>query len=113
MDNIMFAQGQTIRRRDGSIDIDFYREKGLMERRAVMTGFFKGASKLGRPLVAAAALAAALYMAPARDGTGYRTPTAGIAAPNSASLLSDHHRSSLRAERRTLISRPGHGREPS
>ena len=30
----MFAQGQAIRRRDGSIDIDFYRQKGLMERRA-------------------------------------------------------------------------------
>ena len=109
----MFAQGQTIRRRDGSIDIDFYRQKGLMERRAVMTGFFKGASKLGRPLVAAAALAAALSMAPARDGTGYRTPTAGIAAPNGASLLSDHRRPPLRADRRTLNPRSGHGREAS
>ena len=83
----MFAQGQTIRRRDGSIAIDFYRQKGLMERRAVMTGFFNGARKLGRPLVAVTALAAALYMAPARDGTGYRTPTASIAAPNGVRLV--------------------------
>jgi len=109
----MFAQGQTIHRRDGSIDIDVYRQKGLMERRAVMTGFFRGARKLRRPLVAAAALAAALYMAPARDGTGYRTPTAGIAAPNGASLLSDQHRPPLGTERRTRIPRPGHGSEAS
>ena len=48
-------------------------------------GLLHGASKLGRPLVAIATLAVALYMAPARDGTGYRTPTASITAPNGVS----------------------------
>ena len=39
----MLTQRQDFRRLDGSIDIDFYRQKGLMERRAAMTGFFSGA----------------------------------------------------------------------
>jgi hypothetical protein len=38
----MRTQHQDIRRRlDGSIDLDFYRRRGLMERRIVMTGLLK------------------------------------------------------------------------
>jgi hypothetical protein len=48
MESIMLTRSQDIRRRlDGSIDIDFYRQKALMERRAYMTRFFSGARKLG------------------------------------------------------------------
>ena len=75
----MLTQRQDIRRRlDGSIDIDFYRRKGLMERRAHMTNSFSGVKKLGKPLVAAAVLAGALYMAPARDGTGWNGPNVSV-----------------------------------
>ena len=67
----MITPHQDIHRRtNGSIDIDFYREQGLMERRAVMTAFFKGAGKVARPLIAVAALTAAAYLAPATDDTG-------------------------------------------
>lgn len=38
----MIAQRQDIRRLDGSIDIDFYRHKGLTEGRAVMANFAQG-----------------------------------------------------------------------
>ncbi len=62
----MTPQHPTIRRLDGSIDIDVYRQKGLMERRVVMTGFFKSA---GRPLAAAALVMVALYAVSPRDGT--------------------------------------------
>jgi hypothetical protein len=87
MESIMFTQRQDIRRRlDGSLDIDFYRHKGLMERRAVMTDFFRGAKTLVKPLVAAAVLAGALYTAPMRDGTGWNGPTVGGTRLNSASL---------------------------
>ena len=41
MEKTMTAQ-QITRRLDRSIGIDFYRQKGLMERRAVMTDFFRG-----------------------------------------------------------------------
>jgi len=82
----MLTQRQDIRRRhDGSIDIDFYRQQGLMERRAVMTNFFSGAKKLAKPLAAAAVLVGALYLAPTRDGAGWNGPTAG-AGTISASL---------------------------
>jgi hypothetical protein len=67
----MRPQQQDVHRRlDGSIDIDFYRQRGLMERRIVMTGFFKGFGQLVKPL------AAALYAAPSRDDTGWNAPTA-------------------------------------
>ena len=62
----MAAQQDTRRRIDGSIDIDFYRQKGLMERRVVTTGFFSGA---GKPLAVAALVLAALYAVAPRDGT--------------------------------------------
>lgn len=59
----------TRRRLDGSIDIDFYRQKGLTERRAVMTGFVKGLRKRGKPLAAALVTVALLYAVAPRDGT--------------------------------------------
>jgi len=54
----MTPQHPTIRRLDGSIDIDVYRQKGLMERRVVMTDFFRSA---GKPLAAAALVLLTLY----------------------------------------------------
>jgi len=62
----MAAQQDIRRRIDGSIDIDFYRQKGLSERRVVMTGFFRGA---GKPLAAAALVMIALYAIAPPDGT--------------------------------------------
>ena len=62
----MTPQHPTIRRLDGSIDIDFYRQKGLMERRVVMTDFFRSA---GRPLAAAALVMVALYAVSPRGVT--------------------------------------------
>ena len=42
MESPMPPEHQDIRRRlDGSIDLDFYRRRGLMERRIVMTGLLK------------------------------------------------------------------------
>jgi hypothetical protein len=76
MESIMLTQRQDIRRLDGSIDIDFYRRKGLMERRAYMTRLFSGAKKLGKPRVAAAVRAGALFMAAAHDGAGWNSPSA-------------------------------------
>lgn len=84
----MFTQRQDIRRhRDGCIDIDFYRHKGLMERRAVITNFLSGAKKLGKLLVAAAVLAVGLYMMPVRDGGGWNGPRPSGTGMNSASLI--------------------------
>lgn len=61
----MTARHDIHRRLDGSIDIDFYRHKGLMERRLVISGFFEG---VGKPL-AAATLAAVMLYAVAPRGT--------------------------------------------
>ena len=84
----MRTQRQEIRRGlDGSIDTDFYRQKCLMERRAVMTGFFKGLGKLVKPLVAVALIVAAVYASPSRDGTGWVAPTASVAGSNKVSLV--------------------------
>jgi hypothetical protein len=64
----MRAQQQDIRRRlDGSIDIDFYRQRGLMERRTVMRGFFRRFGQVVKPLAAVA-------------------PTASVAGSNKVSL---------------------------
>jgi hypothetical protein len=79
MESIMLTQRQDIRRRlDGSIDINFYRQKGLMERRAYMTNLFSGAKKIGKPLLAAAVLAGALYIVSARDGSGWNGPNVSV-----------------------------------
>jgi hypothetical protein len=84
----MRTQHQDIRRRlDGSIDIDFYRQRGLMERRIVMTGFFMGFGQVVKPLAAVALIAAALYAAPSRNGTGWVAPTASVARSNEVGLV--------------------------
>jgi hypothetical protein len=84
----MRTEHQDIRRRlDGSIDIDFYRQRGLMERRIVMTGCFKGVGQIVKPLAAVALIAAALYAAPSRDGTGWVAPSASVAGSNKVSLI--------------------------
>jgi hypothetical protein len=83
----MCTEHQDIRRRlDGSIDIDFYRQRGLMERRIVMTGFFKRFGQVVMPLAAVALIAAALCAAPSRDGTGWVPPTANVAGSNKGGL---------------------------
>jgi hypothetical protein len=84
----MRTQHQDIRRRpDGSIDIDFYRQRGLMERRIVMTGFFKGFGQVVKPLAAVALIITALCAAPSRDGTGWVAPTASVAGSNKIGLI--------------------------
>ena len=70
----MLAQQDIRRRIDGSIDIDFYRHRALMERRAAMAGFFRGAGRTKWGLVAAALLATALY-ATSLDHTGANSRT--------------------------------------
>ena len=45
------------RRRDGSIDIDFYRERGLSERRVIMAEVFKGLIRFRRPRAPTAVIA--------------------------------------------------------
>lgn len=70
-----------IRRDDGSIDIDFYRQAGLTERRLVMIDFFRGLGRFGRPLVAVLLGVATLAMAPPRDGVNGRAPIAATAKP--------------------------------
>ena len=60
----------TIRRHDGSIDIDFHRQARLSQHSSVMTGFSQGLEKIHRGVVAVLLLAAVLYIAPARDGAG-------------------------------------------
>jgi hypothetical protein len=71
------------RRLDGSIDIEFYRQRGLIQRRMCITRFFKG---MGKPFVAAAIVLLAISMMPARDGTGWDGPVAISGVPVSASL---------------------------
>ena len=54
----MLMRDRDIHRLDGLIDIDFYRQRSLSERRVVMTGFFKPLRRFGKPLAAVAAVAA-------------------------------------------------------
>jgi hypothetical protein len=83
----MRTEHQDIRRRlDGSIDIDFYRQRGLMERRNLMTGFFNTFGQVVKPLAAVALIAAALCAAPFRNGTGWLAPVASVAGSNKVSL---------------------------
>jgi hypothetical protein len=73
----MITPHHNIRRRtNGSIDIDFYREQSVTERRAVMTAFLKGAGRVARPLIAVAALATAVYLAPASNDIGRKDAAA-------------------------------------
>jgi len=81
----MRTQRQEISRGlDGSIDIDFYRQRVLMERR-----FFKGFGPVVKPLVGVVLISGALYAAPSRDGTGWVAPTArvSLAHPTTAAQL--------------------------
>ncbi len=82
----MRTQHQDIRRLDGSI---VYSQRVLMEGRIVLTGFFKGFGPVVKPLVGVALVAAALYAAPSRDGTGWVAPTArvSLAHPTTAAQL--------------------------
>ena len=84
----MLTQRQDIRRRlDGSIDIDFYRQKGLMERRAVMTGFFSGVGKVIRPAFVIAIVILAISLMPGPAGTG-NAPSATTISARGPSLVS-------------------------
>jgi hypothetical protein len=85
MENPMFAQPHIRRRDDGSIDIDFYRQAALTERRLVMTGFARGLKKVHRGVIAVLILAAALYMAPSRDRTGWNE--ASVTARHNGAFL--------------------------
>jgi hypothetical protein len=87
MESSMRSQHQDIRHHlDRPTDFDLDRQRGLMERGIVMTGFFKWFGPVVRPLGAVALIAAALCAAPSRDGTGWVGPTASIAGSNKVSL---------------------------
>jgi hypothetical protein len=79
----MRAQQQDIRRRlDGSIDIDFYRHRALMERRIVMSGFFK---KFGQVVKSLAAVALTASVAGSNKvSLAYPTTAAQLYAPHAA-----------------------------
>ena len=63
----------TVRRReDGSIDIDFYRQSGLAERRAVLSSAVRSLEKRGKPFAALTIAAAVLTAVLA--GTGSPDP---------------------------------------
>ena len=83
----MLTQRQDFRRLDGSIDIDFYRQKGLMERRAAMTGFFSGAGKVIRPAVAIAIVILTISLMPGPAGTGWNAPSATTITASGPSLV--------------------------
>lgn len=70
----MFALEEIRRREDGSIDVRFYGNRGLAERRAVIASAFRG---LKRPKVVliAALLGAALYLAPTGNVASVNYPT--------------------------------------
>src|SRR5436305_8719692 len=77
MESNMFPQAYEIRRRqNATIDIDFYRQMGLTEHRAVMSAFFAGLGKAAKPLVGIALIAVAIYAAPPRNGAGRTAPSA-------------------------------------
>lgn len=60
----MLDQTAVRRRHDGSIDIDFYRQQGLAERRAIMNHTLRSAGKPGKPFAALAiAIVAAMLTA--------------------------------------------------
>ena len=75
----MTTQIPVRRRIDGSINIDFYRQQGLMERRIVMSGFVSGLRKTVRPAIAIAMLTAAICGMPGREGAGWVVPNASVA----------------------------------
>ena len=52
---------------EGSIDYDFYRARACEERNRIRRETFKGLKRFIRPLVAVAAIAAALWMMPTQE----------------------------------------------
>ena len=77
----MTTQTQQIRRRtNGTIDIDYYRNHALMERREAVHNIAGGMNILAWPLVAVAALISALVVA------GLRVPALKGTASNSAPI---------------------------
>jgi hypothetical protein len=84
----MPPEHQDIRRRlDGSIDIDFYRRRGQMERRIVMTGLLKRFGEIVKPLAAVALIAGAFApRPPATAPAGSRRPPASRNRTRSASI---------------------------
>ncbi len=60
---------QVRRRADGSIDVEFYRDRGLNARRAVINGFAAGLWRVARP-VTAAVVAIGLCVIAIRSGSG-------------------------------------------
>jgi hypothetical protein len=75
----MFARHDGIRRlEDGSIDFGFYRRRAASWRSRAMREFL--AARVGplvRPVVAAAVIAAALYVMPGKTGDGWNGPREG------------------------------------
>jgi hypothetical protein len=73
---------QLHRRSNGTIDIDYYRARALMERRAAMTNMARRMDISALRLLAAAALIVALIAVPSRDpapkGTAANAPPAAI-----------------------------------
>jgi len=78
MESSMTLQTPIRRRTNGSIDIDFYRQQGLMERRAVMIGFVEGLRNIARPTIAIAIIVAAISAMPGHDGTGWTALSARV-----------------------------------
>ncbi len=71
---------------DGSIDIDFYRQRALRLRAEMMTGFFTGMAKLAKPLIAILILIGVLAMMPRQEKEEARV-SASIISKNLLSLL--------------------------
>jgi hypothetical protein len=72
----MLDQTAVRRRADGSIDVDFYRQQSLAERRAIMSHTIRNAAKAGKPfaafaIVIVAAVLTALFAGP---GTASSAP---------------------------------------
>ena len=70
----MLDQTTVRRREDGSIDIDFYRQSGLAERRAVMNRAIRSVGKRGKPFAALTVAAAGLTAVFAGTGTAGPAP---------------------------------------
>lgn len=59
----MLEQPNVRRRHDGSIDIDFYRQAAVAERRLAVAAFARGVAKQRGGVIAAMMLAIGLYVA--------------------------------------------------
>ncbi|MGB9366414.1 MAG: hypothetical protein WCE79_10410 [Xanthobacteraceae bacterium] len=70
----MLDQTTVRRREDGSIDIDFYRQQGLAERRAIMNHTIRSAGKPGKPLAALAIVVVTAVLTAMFASTGTASP---------------------------------------